>query len=154
MGPHFIYWWHEPVRVGVKVGYGRDPRRRMLEYAERYNFNPDESSLRFREMRSERAAKYAEERLHRALRDFDLIDLPWEPRVGNGEARELFDMAHYDWDTVAWLVSELLAEVISAMPTDKELVEAEMAEQERLRAVYLKRELAYRRPEADDDVPF
>lgn len=154
MGPHYVYWWHEPNLMGVKVGYGDNPRFRMMQYAKRYNFSPDYSSLRFREMRSELAAKYAEQHLHRALLDYDLKDLPWKANVGIGEARELFDMADYDWETVEWLVSELLADVISTMPTDKELVEAEMAEWERARAIYRNREQEGRVPDADDDVPF
>lgn len=137
--------------MGVKVGYGRDPRLRMLEYAQSYNFRPKESSLRYREMRSERAAKYAEEQLHQALRDYELIDLPWEARTGKGKARELFDMANYDWETVDWLVAELLTEVVRTMPTDKELVEAEMAEFERIRATYRQ---GVRGPIGEDDIPF
>lgn len=137
--------------MGVKVGYGRDPRLRMLEYAECYSFSPRESSLRYREMRSERAAIYAEKQLHQALRDYDLLDLPWESLTGKGEARELFDMADHDWESVDWLVAELLAEVIRTMPTDKDLVEAEKAEFERMRALYLK---AVRAPNGGDDIPF
>lgn len=153
MSPHFVYWWHVPSHNQIKVGYGYNPRERMTEYAERYGFQVDPSSLQYREMRSERAAKFAEEKLHNVLPDYDLIVLDWGAKVGRGTSRELFDMGESSYESVAWLVGELLAEIIRTMPTDPELIAAEMAEQARWKEEFERREEAWK-VRADDDIPF
>jgi hypothetical protein len=124
----------------------------MTAYAERYGFQADPSSLQFREMRSEKAARYAEEKLHN-IPEYDLIVLGWDAKVGKGPAKEFFDMGESSYESVAWLVGELLAEIVRTMPTDPELIAAEMAEQARWMEEFQRREQV-RSARGEDDIPF
>jgi hypothetical protein len=126
----------------------------MLQYSERYGFEADPSSLRYREMRSERAAKFAEEKLHEFLLEYDLISLEWEAKVGRGQSRELFDLGGSDYASVAWLVGELLDVIVATMPTDPQLIAIEMAEFARFKADYFRQEAARKAQGHDEDVPF
>src|SRR6188768_3652088 len=151
MGPHFIYWWHVRSHNQVKIGYGRDPHDRMFKCAERYGFEADSTSLRYREMRSERAAKLAEAKLHQLLAEYDLIPLDWEARDGQGDSRELFVMRDSTYESVDWLVAELLAQIVATMATDAELVAAEMAEYSARKVARPRREAASEAWEIEDD---
>lgn len=62
-------------------------------------------------------------------------------------------MGESSYESVAWLVGELLAEIVRTMPTDRELIAAETDKQARWKVEFQRRD-DFRRVCGDDDVPF
>jgi hypothetical protein len=116
---HYVYCWHEPALNAIKVGYGREPHQRMLDYAKLYRLNFDERSLVAVKVPDGTSAEVVEEKCHRALFAIGLEPVlkphPTGFRFGCC-SRELFRLGTWDYASVLNVLRWTIFPGLSRLP--------------------------------------
>lgn len=117
----YLYCYHLPSMNSIKIGFGDDPKARMLHYSKVYRLRPDHASLKSWPLPISGIAIHLEKSCHR---EFESLGMHRKNISGNyGEAQEVFELFDVGYDGAVKIIDEIVGEelgqIISALRVQK-----------------------------------
>ena len=107
----FVYAYHLPQIKSIKVGFGDNPKQRMLAYTAKYNISPAHQTLKTWDMPSPGVAANVESSCHAALLKYGFKRSSLSD--GENEASEIFYLGEFSYDDALSIVVDAIDDYIT-----------------------------------------
>jgi len=109
----FVYCYYLPKINSIKVGFGDDPKVRMVHYTRTYGLEADKRSLREWSLPIPAIANHIEKRCHEKFIDLGLH--PKDIKNSESEAQEVFQLFNVSYDEAIEIVEEVVQDQIQEL---------------------------------------